>query len=155
MKKILFIIALGVVFIFNGCSSVSNEQKNIYSDNILIQKDGDSFSFFNRTGDQNDSKLDITYSKFYGAETIWKINVEKQGDLKFDINSVVDNGKFKGVLISEEGEITTIFEGEKEGVHNVVLSEGKYKFKIVGNDSTGKVRVELKLDKNMNSIVIK
>ncbi|KNY26049.1 hypothetical protein [Pseudobacteroides cellulosolvens] len=155
MKKLVLIIALTFVTFISGCSSASTEQKNTYGDNKLIQKEGDSYSFFDRIGDQDDSKLNIKYSRFYGAETIWNINVEKQGELKFQLNSEVDKGKFKGVIISQKNEITTIFEGEKKGSHSIILPEGMYRFKIVGYDANGKVDVELKLDENMRSTVIK
>lgn len=150
MKRRSFLIILfSCLFIFSGCSSVSREQKSMYNDNSLITKEGDTYNFTNRVGEIDDSKIEIKYGKFYGSQTIWIIEVEKQGEIEFDFNSKVNSGKFKGVLISPENEIINIFENDNEGSYKVQVSEGKYRFKIIGNDARGKVEVELELDNDM------
>jgi uncharacterized protein YceK len=157
MKKIsLLIVIFAVMVLMNGCSTVSEKQKSMYENNALIDEAGDSYSFINRTGQTTDSKMDIQFGNFYGSQTIWSINAAKQGEIKIDFDSNVNSGKFKGVLISEGGEITNIFEGTQKGSQMVVkVSEGKYRFKIVGNNANGKAVVEFTLDKDMSSTATK
>jgi len=155
MKKawcVLLITAL--IIAFYGCSTAGDEKKKNYSDDELIRSEGDSFSFQDRTGETGDSQIEVKYSKFIGAQTIWNIAVDKQGEIKFEFKSDVDGGKFKGVLIPESGDITTVFEGSKEGSHMVVLPEGKYRFKIVGNNASGEIKIDLILGKEMKSTAV-
>lgn len=156
MKKAWFLVLISVCMIFlYGCSSASKDQKNMYDDDSLIQRDGDSFNFSKRSGDTNNSKMEVEFAEFYGCETIWNIEVSKQGEIKFDFDSKVNSGEFKGVLISEENEITTIFEGIKQGSHMIIVPNGKYRFKIVGNSTSGKVKVDLILENEMKVTTFK
>lgn len=155
MKKTCWVLLImALIIAFYGCSSAVDGKKRIYGDDELIRSEGDSFSFQDRIGETGDSQIELKYSKFTGAQTIWNITVDKQGEIKFEFKSDVDSGKFKGVLIQEKGDITTVFEGSREGSHMVVLPEGKYRFKIVGNNASGEIKIDLVLEKGMKSIAV-
>lgn len=42
----------------------------------------------------------------------------------------------------------------KEGSHMVVLPEGKYRFKIVGNNASGEIKIDLALGEEMKSTAV-
>lgn len=152
MKKLLYVLfILMTAVLFSGCS-VSTKQKMMYENDELIAEEGDSYTFLSRIGDTDETESEIRFKRFYGSDTIWNINIKEQGELIFEFDSDVDKGKFKGVLISENKEVTTIFEGDAAGSHKYITNKGKYKFKIVGYNAYGNVSIILKPNSIMEAV---
>ena len=139
--KLLFIVVL-LSTIQYGCS-VSEEKKTIFDNNDKIVQEGDSFYFLNRVGETNEKYTDIEYSKFYGVQTIWVIQSEKQSEILLNVNSKVKNGGFKVVLVTPEQEGINIVEQNNKGTYKINVPEGKYSIKIVGKNAYGRIRVDL------------
>lgn len=142
---LLSILILGIV---TGCN-VNDYQKNIYSDNSKIVKEGDSYTFKNRLGSTTKDEINIKFSTFYGMQTIWIIEASKEGVLTINYESQIKNGDFKTVLISPDDVVSHIFEQSENGNTTLNIPKGKSRIKIVGNGANGEVAITIKPDENM------
>jgi uncharacterized protein YxeA len=154
-NKILFCICLlfliGIIII---CRVVF-AKNNIYNNNEKIVKYDYSYNYTNRIGEGENSndKIDIKYSGFYGTDTIWILESKEESEITFNYDSIVNSGDFKAVLINSQNEIENILEGTDQGNKTMKLAKGKYKFKLVGRNAEGKVKISI--DKNKSIEVSK
>jgi len=137
----LFLYIFLIIAIGSGCG-VSHDKENIYSNNDIIAQEADNFSFRTRkdTGDSKD-EVNIKYSGFYGADTIWIIEAEEDEEIMLKYNSNVKGGEFKVVLINPKKEIENILVGTKQGDKTIKLTKGKYVIKIVGRNAKGEINI--------------
>lgn len=140
-KFLLYSFLSLIIVISSGCG-VSEDKKNIYSNNDIIVQEADSFSFRTRN-DAGDSKeeVNIKYNGFYGADTIWIIEAEADEEIMLKYNSNVNSGDFKVVLINPKKEIENILEGTQQGDKTIKLTKGKYAIKIVGRNAKGEIKI--------------
>ena len=154
LKRVIIIfIVLIMVFSLVSCND-NKDYKRLYNDNKGIAADGDTYSFFNRVGVTEDKTLELKYSKFYGSETIWIIDVEEQGDIKIDFDSSIDNGMFKAVMITPLDEVVNIFEHKKEekdkqDSSTISGKTGRYRLKIIGDNANGELKMQIVLSDKM------
>ena len=139
-----------------GCTG-NNGLRSIYSDNKRLTSQGDSYSFGNRIGDTKAELTELEYSRFFGADTIFFIEVEKSGEIRIDYDSVLSKGKFKAVIISPDDEVLNVFEHEgkgdtQQGTYTLNARPGVYRLKIVGDNATGKLKLQSNLDENMKML---
>ncbi len=120
-----------------------SDKGEIYNSDKLISQEGDNFTYFSRNGETDEKSLDIKFDNFSGSDSIWTIDFKEQIQLKFNYSSEVSKGSFKGVLVSPEKKVNIIFENSDEGEQTFSGPAGKYIFKLVGDNTNGKVNVEL------------
>ena len=135
------IIICGVVFAKN----------NIYNNNEKIVKYDYSYNYTNRIGEgeNSDDKIDIKYSGFYGTDTIWILESKEESEITFNYDSTVNSGDFKAVLINPQKEVKNILEGTGQGNKTMKLAKGKYKFKLVGRNAEGQVKISINKNNNI------
>ncbi|MHB1150704.1 MAG: hypothetical protein ACYC00_00155 [Eubacteriales bacterium] len=137
---------LCIVFIFTSCllgCGIDADKKDIYDNDIYIAQEGDIFSFYNRVGEEDEKQIDIKYSGFYGAQTIWVIQTEENSEINLSFHSIVKSGKFKIVLITPEQDLISITEQDNNGTFKINVAPGKYKIKIIGKNASGNLQIGL------------
>lgn len=139
----LTVILLLLVVVFYYSFGIKSEKGRIYNDNPALAQDGDTYTYLNRVGETDNGKIDISYSKFSGSDTIWIIQAKKQTEIKFEYTSEVSKGKFKAVLITPSKEVINMFEGDGQGGCTFAGPEGKYLFKLAGDNASGKVDINI------------
>ena len=139
----ILILFLSLTFIFAGCSKVSSYQESIYSDESKIINEADSYSYLIRTGSTKDNISTVGFKTFNGMETIWTIDTEEEGTLTIEYNTVINQGKFKLVLIDSNNNVQTIVEQDGSGTASIELKKGKSRLKIVGVDAQGEIQATL------------
>jgi hypothetical protein len=98
---------------------------------------------------EKNNKIELQFSKFYGSDTLLNIVSREKQKLELNFISEITKGKFKAVLITPAEEVLVIFEGSGEGTKIIDVNEGKYRFKIVGQDAGGKMQLEIKENINI------
>ena len=73
--------------------------KKLYNNNSQIVLNTDNYSILKKSGKITKDNIDINF-EFSGTDTIIEIDALKETKVKLDINSKIENGKFKIVLIS-------------------------------------------------------
>lgn len=132
-----------LVTVISSCGE-NQEKQNIYNDHDKIVQEGDRFTFRNRTDlERSNNKIDVKYSGFSGAETIWIIESKEDSQITFSCNSTVGRGYFKTVLIHPDKRITTLIIGNQQGDRTTTLIKGKYVVKMVGRNAEGQVNISV------------
>lgn len=153
-RKYLIILFLFILIILAGCNGISNKQKGIYTNNKQIAEKADTHTYSNRVGNkdsiENVNHVNLEFSKFYGTDTLWSIESSGKDELEINYSLNISRGKFKAVLITPKEEVLDLFEGTNEGVKNIDIDEGKYRFKIVGQDAKGKIQIGIKENTNID-----
>ena len=147
-KILLCICILFVIGIIINCG-VFVSKNNIYNNNEKIVKEDYSYNYTNSIGESSNDKMDMKYSGFYGTDTIWIIEAKEESEITFNCDSTVNSGDFKAVLINSKGEIENISEGADHGYKTIKLAKGKYKFKLVGRNAEGQVKISINKNNNI------
>lgn len=149
ISKILVLIT-SLIFVFSagGCS-VSEYQRNLYKDDSKIISQSDSYNFKNRLGSNSNGKASIKFGTFYGMDTVFTIEASNEAVAMLEIDSKVDSGNFKVVLISPDNKVVILAEGTKSGAQELKLQKGKSRIKIVGNNAKGEVKLNIKDNENI------
>jgi len=134
---ILLVLALA------GCSRIHAYQKSMYDDNAKIASQGDSYTFRDRIGSVKENILSLTFSGFYGKQSIWRVDAEEDGSVDADIKITMKSGKFKLCLIDNENKVSVITEGVGINKLSVPIKKGRNYLVIVGNNAAGEVRASL------------
>lgn len=149
-NKILLVICILIILDIIASFGFNIWQKNIYNSNNKIVQQGDSYTYKNKTGTQNSSyEINLKYSGFSGDDTIWILNAHKDCEITLNYNSTVNNGDFKIVLINSQKEIENILEGTAQGNQTIKLTKGECRFKIVGRNAEGEIKLSI-IDENKN-----
>jgi len=127
---------------FSGCT-LNTGKSDIYNNNEKIARDGDSYSYVGRNESGSKNDINVKYGKFSGSETIWNIESEGECEIAIKYDSKVESGDFKGVLINPEKQVEDILLGTEEGEKTIKLTEGKYRFKFVGNKAKGEIKISI------------
>ncbi|WP_346961962.1 hypothetical protein [Clostridium sp.] len=141
--KVLLVMCLMLLLCtFSGCT-LNTGKANIYNNNEKIAQDGDSYSYVGRNESGSKNEITVKYGKFSGSDTIWNIESEGQSEITIKYDSKVESGDFKGVLINPEKQVENILVGTEEGEKTIKLTEGKYRFKFVGNKAKGEIKISI------------
>lgn len=153
MKKIILLLCT-LVLLCTGCGV--DVISNVYSNNEKIASEENSF---NLVGD--DTKVNgieaqgIENQKYFatigfeGMDTIWEYTCESDTTINISYLLSVSAGKSKIVLISPNGDLTTIVENTDNSTQenletiSVALKEGKNRIKLVAAD---KAVIDMKLE---------
>ena len=138
--------ALMIFTVLSGCTAATAYQKSIYNDDSKIVKQADSFNFKTRIGNTTDKESSVKFGTFYGMETIWFVESEGNGTITFQYSSKVDKRKFKCVLITPKDKVIDVFEQSGEGEKSLDIPEGKNRIKIIGNNASGEIKLEIAAD---------
>lgn len=150
VKTLFFSVCLPfLLFVITGCSP-SQEKLDIFDDEERIAEDGDSYSYDSRLGGvESGSQMDVAYEGFTGCETIWNLETIKSVEVAFFLDSKVEKGDFKVVLISPEKEVDTIISGTRQEKLTIDFVEGRYLLKLVGRNATGQIRITIEPNQNV------
>jgi hypothetical protein len=141
-KICLGFFLLFLLVTFSGCT-LDTGKADIYNDNEKIARDGDSYTYVGRNESGSKNEVTVKYGKFSGAETIWTIESEGNSEVIIKYDSKVESGDFKGVLINPQKHIEDILVGTESGEKTIKLTEGKYKFKFVGDKAKGEIEISI------------
>lgn len=106
MKKIrrnaIFIILLGIISmsaIFYYEYMGKDSKGEIFYNDELIAKEGDSYNYFSREG-----SIDLlTFKRFSGVETVYVSGQDQT--IHLDLNYGIDFGNFKVVIVRQNNEV--------------------------------------------------
>ncbi len=152
-KVCLGFFLLLLLVTFNGCT-LDTGKADIYNDNEKIARDGDNYTYVGRNESGSKNEITVKYGKFSGAETIWTIESEGNSEVIIKYDSKVESGDFKGVLINPQKHIEDILVGTESGEKTIKLTEGKYRFKFVGDKAKGEIEISIK-DEHKNHVKIR
>ncbi|PKM88892.1 MAG: hypothetical protein CVU87_06435 [Firmicutes bacterium HGW-Firmicutes-12] len=143
LKKVTLVLFL-IIFlsILLGCG-IDEEKKEIYDNETSIVQEGDTFSFYKRIGKADEKQVNIKYSRFFGVQTLWAIQVEEKSEIELNYKSQVKSGDFKVVIVTPKQELLNIAEQNSTGSVIVAASKGKYSIKIVGKNANGNIQINL------------
>ncbi|WP_346917285.1 hypothetical protein [Clostridium sp.] len=144
--KVLLVMCLMLLLCtFSGCT-LNTGKADVYNNNEKIAQDGDSYSYVGRNESGSKNEITVKYGKFSGSDTIWNIESEGQSEITIKYDSKVESGDFKGVLISPEKQVEDILVGTETGEKTIKLTQGKYRFKFVGNKAKGKIEISIETE---------
>lgn len=116
--------------------------KKLYNNNSQIALNTDNYSILKKSGEISKENVNVSF-EFSGTDTIIEIDANKETTIKLDINSKIDNGKFKMVLVSPHNEITSICKGSHKKVKEFNLMQGKSRIKVVGLAAKGSLNLKV------------
>lgn len=153
MKKLVLAIIMGAILILSGCEEAQSkdEKSKLYNDNGSIVKEYDSFNYFFRDSEGEDSNFKMSFKTFSGTDTIMKIDSDGKEELNLTYDIKVNKGKLKLVFINPEDKIEVIVEGKGKGNYKTTLETGKYRVKAVGAEAKGSL--EIKANTNAKVVV--
>lgn len=91
IQRILYVVLLLTI---TGCSQIRSYQNSIYNDDVKIANQGDNYTFKDRIGSAITNNLSLTFSGFYGKQTIWGIDAKEIHRIEVDIRIRLRSGKF-------------------------------------------------------------
>ncbi len=140
--KKLAVVFLLLIFasMLLGCGM---DKGNVYDSDKEIAKEGDSYTFVGRSGNESKNRIDVSFRKFAGVQTLWLIEAKEDGVIELDYDNEITKGDFKLVVVTPEGEVDNVAEQTNKGSYKVTTSKGKYRIKIVGRTATGEFEMDL------------
>lgn len=142
MKRIyLVVLSLISILLVSACSSINSYQKSLYDDKDRLALDGDSYTFEERIGGEQEDALDVTFRGFYGKQTVKKIQSDSQRTVELEIMIKLNRGSFKVCLIDANKDVTIIAEGQTNEEFVITLPEGTNTIVIVGKNASGEVNI--------------
>ncbi|AQR91762.1 hypothetical protein [Clostridium saccharobutylicum] len=146
-----FLLGLCLIFLLSimcGCGLSINQDKNensnknnMYNNNDKIVQEDNNNTYVNCKSNIKNNEIEMKYSGFSGIDTICFLEVKEDTEITFDYDSTVNNGKFKAVLINPKNEVETILEGTEQSSKTIKLIKGEYRFRNVGANADGKIRI--------------
>lgn len=132
MKKTSIVVLL-VALLLIGCGSL--EQHNLYDNDRQIEGEGNSYSRSNYSQNVNGNRLYLNIGFMDGMDTIWEYNANSESSVAIDYDISLKSGKAKLVLITPDGDLSTIAEATKSeafsGSSDISVNKGRYRIKLV------------------------
>ena len=136
MKKRLTACTLLLVCLLMGCSGVAN----IYDDNSRIASDTNTFNLDAIEQEIQGTTFSASVERMEGMDTVWTMESAETTDIDIAYDITSYSGKVKLVLISPDGELTTLVEctSDTNSSDNTTLSlqQGEYRIKLVAGENT-------------------
>lgn len=151
----LLVILLFVCSCIIGCRQINFFQyhTSVYDNKEKLALNKSSYSYWNKEGVVDKEHAKIAFS-FSGHDILWKIVTDKDTEISCDYNMKISEGKFKVILVSEKGEIFTMFEntdeGENEGSYSLDIPKGENIIKIVGKKAVGNLEINLNYEDDIS-----
>lgn len=127
----------------NQDENENSNKKNIYNNNDKIVQEDNNNTYVTCKSSIKNNEIEMKYGGFSGIDTICFLEVKEDTEITFDYDSTVDDGKFKAVLINPKNEVETILEGTEQSSKTIKLTKGKYRFRNVGANADGKIRISI------------
>ena len=115
--------------------------QNYYDDPDLITSDSDGSVSFGSVLIESGNKYNYKVSKFNGMKTIRTIS--KSGELNFEIDLIISDGRFKLVLVKDKEIILVTDKNTNEIISLNNLENGTYKLKIIGDEAKFDLKLKL------------
>lgn len=115
-----------------SCKGKHTGRVNLYNNEEILDE-GDSFS--SDDYQRSDQKLGV--KGFCGTYTIEAFDLE--GEIRLMIDWEFTKGEFRILWITADHEIIEL----EKGTHNIALSEGMNRLKIIANDLSGYINWEI------------
>lgn len=128
----------------NICGFRQGYERAQVSDTNWIVQSGDSYTFWRREGSVSPDSAALHFSRFFGKETLWTLEVQQQGYL--NIASTVDSpqGPFALVLVqATKKQVIHVANHQGPTQRRYYLEKGTYTIKILGYDASGSIAVTL------------
>lgn len=151
LKAILYVLSImSFVMLATGCSGRSADQRTVYDDVSKILAQGDSYTFKSREGDTEENHSVLKFDGFYGKLTLWEVELQNDEHIQLEIQTEIDQGRFKICLIHDGNEVSTISEGPVNEIQEFELHEGQYHISIVGDKAKGEMDLRLLINENVS-----
>ncbi len=126
-------IILSILFLFSLTGCTISDKGEIFYDDEMIARRGDSFTYISRVGDMNH----MEFKGFSGTETIYSASDNVNINITFECS--ITRGEFKVVLIDESDNVSIL---EVEQSYDLSLSLNS-RIKIVGDAAYGLLEVNI------------
>ncbi|GAB1484897.1 hypothetical protein MASR2M78_37150 [Treponema sp.] len=136
---------LFLCLLLGACKGLSYDP-SLYTDDLWIAKEGDTYSYLRRSTTHTGTELVLTFNGFYGKHTVWMIESEGNTVLKSDIEIAPTlRGQYKVCLVNPEKQVTVLAAGAGKLQGEVPLKAGKQYIVLVGLEASGAINVGLSL----------
>ncbi|MDY0289688.1 MAG: hypothetical protein RBR15_12755 [Sphaerochaeta sp.] len=150
MKHKLWMYAMTAVWLtmmscsLNICGYTQGYQREQLGDAHWIAQQGDTYTFGRREGSVEESGAAIRFSRFFGRETLWTIDVQHEGYLHLGCSLIKQQGPFEVVLVEQGTDrVIRLASGQGSVEKEVLLEKGTHLIKILGYDAAGKLAITL------------
>ncbi|NBK20690.1 MAG: hypothetical protein EOM68_01535 [Spirochaetia bacterium] len=129
------------------------EREQLNDTNWIIQS-GDSYTFWRREGSVLPDSAALHFSRFFGKETLWTLEVQQEGYLH--IASTIDSpqGPFEVVLVqATTKQVIHVANQQGPTQRRYYLEKGTYTIKILGYDASGSIAITLGYPRGITSTV--
>ncbi len=152
-----FVLSICIVFLIstiNGCESSNNKKdiyNGIYNDNERIVQEAEEHTHTTyNISSHSDNNIEFQYGGFSGVDTVWILKSTDDEEITLDYDSKVNSGDFKVILVNPEKKIENILKGTDQGNKTIKLTKGEYRFKLVGSNANGKVKLSITKNNNVD-----
>lgn len=137
MKKMI-VGTLLVAFLLAGRS---NAMADVYDNESKIISNTNSFNLDGIEQEIEGNSYTATIEKMEGMDTVWTLDTEEETTVDIAYDITLYSGKVKVVLLSPDGELTTLAEcisDQDNSSNNTSLSlpQGEYRIKIIAGENT-------------------
>lgn len=127
----------------NQNTNTNSDKEKMYNNNDKIVQEDNNYTYVTSESTIKNNEIQMKYSSFSGIDTICSLKAKEDTEVTFNYDSTVNNGKFKVVLINPKNEVETILEGTEQRSKTIKLTKGKYRFRNVGVNADGKIRISI------------
>lgn len=129
---------------------IGAHEKNMYDNEQRIKEQGDSYSYLLRKLNNNNDEVELKFSEFTGTDTLYTMECDFDTSIKLNYNLELSKGRFKIVVIDPSGDIMNITESSGKDTKEIKLKSGVYRIKLVGEKTSGLLKISILYDKNIN-----
>ncbi len=135
------------------CGYRQGYERQQMSDAHWIAQEGDTYTFGRREGKVLSDSATLRFSRFFGKETLWTLEVTKEGYLHIACSIISRHGPFEVVLVQQA--TSQVIRVAKLGTSEkrCYLEKGTYLIKILGHDASGSVKMALSYPQGTSSKV--
>ena len=160
MRGKRWIYVTGVVFMalmscsLNICGYRQGYEREQLSDSAWIAQSGDTYTYWHREGNILPDRAELQFSRFFGKETLWTIEVHQEGSLHIASTIKSPQGPFAVVLVQSSTK-DVLYLAKRQGFSEkgYYLKKGTYTLKILGYDASGSVAITLSCPSGITSKV--
>lgn len=146
MKKFIPVICTGLIALaLAGCGGAANSEYAEYWDNDeLIAEQISNYTHEAFTGDQGGGETTSqSFQGFTGKYVVWNFGSEAGGSVTLNCEAEIEDGDFKLVSITPEGDVETLLEGSGSCEETIELEAGNTRIARIGVDASGKFTGEV------------
>jgi len=138
----------------NICGYRQGYEREQMDDTEWIVQAGDTYSFWRRDGNVLPDSAALSFSRFFGKETLWTIEVQQEGYLHIASSIDSPQGPFELVLVqATTKQVIRVAKQQGTTEKRYYLEKGVYMIKILGYDASGSIAITLRYPRGMTSSV--